>query len=85
MNNIIFDSHAERSPGELIPHALVQATKPLVNAVPYYGMLELERNKGAKDVFMWSPHEIFRVEPKTFTDLFKEFLLNSVFVTPESV
>jgi len=34
---------------------------------------------------MWSPYEVFKVEPKTFTDLFKEFLINSVFVTPEAV
>ena len=85
MNNIIFDTHVEKSPGELIPHAIIQPSKSNHPSVPYYGMLELESNKGAKEVYMWSPYEIFRVEPKSFTDLFKEFLLNSVFITPESV
>jgi hypothetical protein len=34
---------------------------------------------------MWSPYEVFKVEPKSFVEVFKEFLLQSVFVTPESV
>jgi len=48
-------------------------------------MLELESKKGAKELYMWTPHEVFFNEPKTFTEIFKDFLLNSIMASPESV
>lgn len=48
-------------------------------------MLPLEAKKGAKEVYMWTPHEVFFNEPKSFTEIFKEFLLNSIMASPESV
>lgn len=48
-------------------------------------MLELEAKKGAKEMYMWSPYEVFKVEPKSFSEIFKEFILNASFVSPEVI
>lgn len=48
-------------------------------------MLELEAKKGAKEVYMWTPYEVFTNEPKSFTEVFKDFLLNSITASAESV
>ena len=34
---------------------------------------------------MWGPTEIFTFEPKSFTELFKEFCLNSLLIKEEVV
>lgn len=48
-------------------------------------MLILEKDKGAKDIFMFSPHEIFEQEAKDFTEIFKEFCVASFLTTPEAI
>jgi len=48
-------------------------------------MLELESKKGAKEVYMYNYNEIFSVEPKDFTETFKEFCLNSLYNKEEVV
>jgi len=48
-------------------------------------MLELEAKKGAKEMWMYNPYEIFKSEPKTFTEIFKNFCLDSFYVTPEAI
>lgn len=75
----------EKNPGELIPHGLTLPPAAAKKARPYYGLLELEAKKGAKELFMWTPHEVFKAEPKSFTDLFRDLLVLSVFVSAESV
>lgn len=59
----------------MVPHNLVLPPAPPKPETPYYGMLELESKKGAKEIYMWSPYEVFKVEPKSFSEIFKEFLL----------
>jgi hypothetical protein len=36
----------------MVPHHLILPTPPPKRATPYFGMLELERNKGAKEVLI---------------------------------
>ncbi len=48
-------------------------------------MLELESKKGAKEVYMFNHNEVFTVEPKDFTELFKDFCLNSLLNKDEVV
>jgi hypothetical protein len=50
MNNIIFDLHMEKQPEEMVPHHLVLPASPIRKPASYFGLLELERNKGAKEV-----------------------------------
>ncbi len=45
----------------------------------------LEKEKGAKDIFMYSPYEIYVTEPKEFHEIFKDFCLNSFLITPEAI
>lgn len=77
------------STGDLVPHGLVLPPKPedlgQEGEVPYFGMLELEAKKGAKDMQMYNPYEIMKSDPKDFTELFKEFCLQSFFITPEAI
>ena len=85
MNSILFETHMEKQPQEIVAHSLI--LPPEVPSPPqsYFGMLELEKQKGAKDVFMWTHNEVFKIEPKTFPELFKDLILNSVFVTQECI
>jgi hypothetical protein len=48
-------------------------------------MLTLEKDKGAKEIYMYSPHEIFESEARDFTEIFKEFCLVSFMITPEAI
>lgn len=64
MNDIILDNHMEKQSEELVPHQLILPPKPPKEEPPYYGMLELEAKKGAKEIYMWSPYEVFKSEPK---------------------
>lgn len=45
----------------------------------------LEKDRGAKEIYMFSPYEIFESEPKDFTENFKEFCLSSFLITPEAI
>ena len=48
-------------------------------------MLTLEKDKGAKEIYMYSPHEIFENEARDFTEIFKQFCLSSFLITPEAI
>lgn len=48
-------------------------------------MLTLEKDKGAKEIYMYSPHEIYENDARDFTEIFKEFCLNSFLITPEAI
>jgi len=48
-------------------------------------MLELEAKKGAKEIWMYNPFEVFKSDPKDFTTTFKEFASNSLLITPAAI
>lgn len=48
-------------------------------------MLTLEKDKGAKDIYMFSPFEIYENDAKDFTETFKEFCMTSFLITPEAI
>ena len=48
-------------------------------------MLTLEKDKGAKEIYMFSPYEIYENDARDFTDIFKEFCLSSFLITPEAI
>jgi dynein heavy chain len=52
---------------------------------PYYGMMPLERQRGAKLISMFSPDKIFYEEPKDFTETFKDFCFSSLFIKSEVI
>lgn len=85
MNRVLFDYHLSANPNDLVPHGLVLPPPLPKSEIGYYGMLSLEAKKGAKEAYMWTPHEVFYNEPKSFTELFKEFLLNSIMASSETV
>jgi len=43
-------------------------------------MMELERHKGAKLVWMYNPNEINEEEAKDFTEIFKDFCFRSLYI-----
>lgn len=45
-------------------------------------MLTLEKDKGAKEIFMYSPYEVYEKDAREFTEIFKEFCLSSFLITP---
>lgn len=85
MNRILFDHHLSANPTDLVPHGLVLPEPESPKEPDYFGMLALEAKKGAKEIYMWTPHEVFFNDPKSFTDLFKEILLNGIMTNNESV
>ena len=85
MNNIIIEKYVSEPNNELIPHHLILPPTQKQSDIPYKGLLELEANKGAVEIYMWSPYEIFKGEKKNFTDIFKDFILNSVLTTHEAI
>jgi hypothetical protein len=50
--------------------------------VKYYGLLPLAQGP---EVYMSSPYDIFKQPARDFTELFKEFCLNSFLITPEAI
>ena len=85
MNGIIFDKYLSESATDLIPHGLVLPPKVEEEDLNYYGMLELEANKGAKEIWMYTHLEVFKNDPKDFTELFKQFCLQSLLIAPEAI
>jgi dynein heavy chain len=85
MNGIIFDKYLTEATNDLVPHGLVLPPKEEETEVPYFGMLELEAKKGAKEIWMYNPVEVFKCEPKDFTEIFKIFCLQSILITPEAI
>lgn len=72
---------------DLVPHSLILPPKEeeLLLQVPEKGMLLLEKDKGAKEIYMYSPHEIFESDARDFTEIFKEFCVASFLITPEAI
>ena len=60
MNGIIFDKYLSEASSDLVPHGLVLPPKVEDNTTNYFGMLELEAKKGAKEIWLYNPHEIFK-------------------------
>lgn len=56
MNKIIFDEYLEnkREEDDLYPHHLRLPPKPKEKETPYYGAMELEKNKGVKEMIIFS-------------------------------
>lgn len=71
----------------MVPHGLVLPAKSedLILNAPEKGMLTLEKDKGGKEVYMFSPFEIFVSEPREFTEIFKEFCMASFLTTPQVI
>lgn len=84
MNKIIFDKCLKEYNNELLPHHL-ELPKTSVKKRQYYGLLELEAKKGAKELQIYNPGEIFKKEPMTFTETFKLFCLESILLKKEIV
>ena len=52
---------------------------------PDFGMIPLERTKGAKEMWMYNYKEINYEEPKDFTEIFKDFCFSSLFIKEEVI
>ncbi|KAL4464296.1 hypothetical protein ABPG72_011341 [Tetrahymena utriculariae] len=87
MNSIIFEKYLNEQNQDLVPHQLVLPPKEeeLLSQVPEKGMLLLEKDKGAKEIVLYSPYEIYESEARDFTEIFKEFCLSSFLITPEAI
>lgn len=48
-------------------------------------MMELERSKGAKLIYMYNPNHIYEEEPKDFTETFKDFCFESLYIKEEVI
>jgi len=53
--------------------------------VPQFGMIQLERSKGVKEMYMWNYREVLYAEPKDFTDTFKDFCFASLYIKEEVI
>jgi len=85
MNKIIFDRFLEDNSNEMSNRDLfpVPLALPNINVekeVPEMGMMELERTKGAKEMYIMNIKEINFAEPKDFTDVFKDFCFASLYI-----
>ena len=56
--------------------------KPDPEPAPEYGLLPV--NKGS-EIFVLSPTEIVKVPSREFTEIFKDFCLDSFLITPEAI
>jgi len=88
MNKIIFDKYLEeaiKEEDELFPHKLMLPEKQEEKIAPDFGMIPLERTKGAKEIWMYNYKEINYEEPKDFTEIFKDFCFSSLFIKEEVI
>lgn len=88
MNKIIFDrflEEAEKEEEELFPHHLQLPPLDSKSEAPQFGMVQLERHKGTKEMWMYSHKEVFYEEPKDFTETFKDFCFSSLFIKEEVI
>ena len=89
MNKIIFDKYLEDNneiSDQMFPKNLCLPQNPdLTREIPYYGMMPLERHKGAKLVWMYTPDKIFYEDPKNFTETFKDFCFSSLYIKEEVI
>ncbi len=84
MNKIIFDKCLREYNTELLPHNL-EMPAPQTRNQSYFGLLELEAKKGAKELSMWNYKEVYKKEAMTFTEVFKVFCLESIHLKKEIV
>ena len=83
MNKIIFDKYLQEHTEVddlLYPKHLRLPQKFEDEEAPYYGMMPLERQNGAKLIWMYNYRDIFYEEPKDFTETFKDFCFSSLFI-----
>ena len=88
MNKIIFDRYLEEANKEeddLFPIHLNLPPPEEEKIVPELGMVQLERHKGAKEMWMYNFKEISYEEPKDFTETFKDFCFSSLFIKEEVI
>lgn len=57
----------------------------LEKEVPYFGMVELEKTSGAKEIVVASDKHVFASEPKDFTEIFKDFCFASLYIKEEVI
>lgn len=91
MNKIIFDKYLHENDNEindqeLFPVLLVlppelDQEKP----VPFFGMVELERSKGAKELTFINEKKFHLTDPKDFTEIFKDFCFASLYIKEEVI
>lgn len=84
MNKIVFDKCLKEYNAELLPHHL-ELPPPHESPRTYFGQLELEAKKGAKELSMWNYKEVYKKEAMTFTEVFKVFCLESIHLKKEIV
>jgi len=82
LNSMIFDKYLYESAGDLIPHSLVLPPKAEAPEVPQFGLLPI--NKGP-EIYVLSPIDILKVPSRQFTEIFKDFCLDSFYITPEAI
>jgi hypothetical protein len=56
-----------------------------VKEVQYKGLLPLESDFGAKEIYVHGNNNVFEVEPKDFQKIFKDFCQHSLFTKEEVV
>ena len=69
----------------MFPHHLRLPPKPKEKETPYLGAMELERNKGAREMYMYNHKEVFYNNAKDFTDTFKDFCFASLYIKEEVI
>jgi dynein heavy chain len=88
MNKIIFDRYLQEGSADDedgFNCKLQMPPPPPPKAVPYYGMMELERTKGVKEKWMYRHDEVHYTDAKDFTDTFKDFCFASLFIKEEVI
>ena len=65
MNKIVFDKYLKEANSEMLPSNLVMP--PVEDKeVEYKGLLPLEADKGAKEIYVQGNNNVFEVEAKDF-------------------
>lgn len=100
MNKIIFDTFLEEQAppptapnqpeivntnNDYYPRHLKLPPKTREKEVPQFGMMELERSKGVKEIYMFDPRQIHSVEPKEFNETFRDFCFASLYIKEEVI
>lgn len=89
MNKIIFDDFLKKNSKEdyhLYPELILPEEHfKIEEPAREYGMMELEKSKGAKLVYITNTKEIYEEEPKDFTETFKDFCFESLYIKEEVI
>ena len=87
MNKIIFDKYLEdynELSDPMYPKQLIIPTTT-IKPVPYYGMIPVERAKGAKLMWMTEWNKVNYDNAKDFTETFKDFCFSSLYIKEEVI